>query len=576
MEAANANVNTNNNNDGGHIPSSLVHDLSTGKQYRTSEHHYVTPPHSSRHTYACAGTRRKTFDSFSRELSRRPLEVLRRHSVRPSLEGVAEGTGRQTQEGILQHQTEADSRNTARVSLGAAHTFSPPLPLEKPLKQWLPRQPVDGASAAYSTAGIHPSLAGTRYPHGNPVVPRLPQQSEEKSALFGTGISMRKDTRCAKVPIGKSAIKNTLFLPDDLTLPGPSASPRTVTFQAGILGSLTEAELSSRVAARRKSPQSPKRSSRVVHVPRHNPPASADSHTLRPFSEEESSIVTSSETKPISKPSVPSAPQPPEVPQSQESSSHQLLHPRPESLSPDCMLVGAHISGDQLVLLDGGSQIVHQLTDTESDTNVLACAEAHAYVVYSTSSSENPISGSLEPPCTGTRAPPSTASHGVKLKPRETATQGNEGDRDEHESVQTSADHKQNTGTGIAAETTPVHDFEPSSPSVHEVELSEVTAGGDPQMTPASAAHEGPEVSHGSEGGTRSSSTDGRKHHCSGSLDCADTSQGALDSQANADTTGRDETFKQENRSSESIDMQCHSQESSSQAETLNDPNQPK
>ena len=529
--AANANTrNDNNNNNGSHVPSSLVHDLSTGKQYRTSEHLYVTPPPSGKHTYAGAGgggTRRRTFGSFSRELSRRPLEVLRRRCVRPSLEGVAESTGGPTQEESLRNRNETDSMrltNAARVGLAAAQTYSPPLPLQKPSKHHpSPRASMDMAvppPPAHGAAGIHPSLAGTRYPHGNPVVPRMPQKSsffaEEEASSILAG------------PDHESAVRTTL-----LAHPDPSSvSPRTVTFQAGVVGNLTEAEqLLSRAAAGMRSLQSLKRSSHVVYVPRHSLPASADSHTLRPLSEEDSIVISPPETKHVPKSSATSAPRPAEDLRSRESSSHQLLQPRPDSLSPDYMLVGAHISGDQLVLRDGGSQIVHQLTDTESDANILAHSESHSHVAHSSSTSGIPISGSLETPGVGTRAPPSTASHGVK--PRGTATQRCEQQSTEHqpESVGTgratqAAEHQpESVRTGRATENAVVKD-------------SEVTAS---EEIPAPADHMHPEVSHD---GAPRTSLSGCEHHSSDGTD----TQGVSDSQTNTDAT-EDESGKQANRS---------------------------
>ena len=488
VEAA-ANVNNNNNNNNAdHVPSSLVHDLSTGRQYRTSEHLYVTPPHSCNHAYSS----RRTFGSFSRELSRRPLEVLKRHSVRPSLEGVAETTGGRTQEGT----GFARLTNATRVGLAATHTYSPLLPLP-PLpskKRPSPRVlPADEAVPAHSAAGIHPSLAGTRYPHGNPVVPRILQKS-----------SFAEETSVPAGPDHESAVRNTLLTHP----PDPSSvSSRTVTFQAGVVGNLAEVKQSSRAAVRKKTCQDLERASHVVYVPRHNPPVSADSYTLRPFSEEDSTIAASSEMKRASKSSATSAPQPAEVPRSQESSSHQLLQPRPDSLSPDYMLVGARISGDQLVLRDGGRQVVHQLTDTESDANILAYSESHSSVAYGNSTTKLPGSESLENPGSGIRAPPSTASHGVK--PGGTGTQ-----RGAVDDRRLAEHQEESVGEGTATET---------EPSV--VRNSRVTASGE---TPASSAQvlpeDSPDVPH-------SSSSGGCEHHSSGKTG----SQGTSDGQVNAD-----------------------------------------
>ena len=93
------------------------------------------------------------------------------------------------------------------------------------------------------------------------------------------------------------------------------------------------------------------------------------------------------------------------------------------STSPDFMLVGAHFAGDNLVLLDSEGQMIHHLTDTESDANV-SRSEATMYGL----SSETEVQGapSIEQTSPsreeeeeeggvgeGTRAPPPTA---VQLK----------------------------------------------------------------------------------------------------------------------------------------------------------------
>ena len=205
--------------------------------------------------------------------------------------------------------------------------------------------------------------SGVRYPLGNPVVSRIPQKPS-----YGEEYTHASDTI--------TAFKSTGHLQgDDLLHIVPCISPRTVTFQGGV--TKTEPEYQ------------PHKRAHVVHVPRHHLPTSAKAYTNRPYSEETTYT--------------------PEI-----IASKTLEDQRPLSISPDYMLVGAQFSGNQLVLLNSEGQIIHQLTETESEANV-----AMGFSETSVGgSSEIPVILCDQKPPAGMRAPPSTATSGARIHHR--------------------------------------------------------------------------------------------------------------------------------------------------------------
>ncbi len=84
--------------------------------------------------------------------------------------------------------------------------------------------------------------------------------------------------------------------------------------------------------------------------------------------------------------------------------------PRLPSASPDFMLMGAHFTDNRLVLTDKKGKIVHQLTETEFDANML--------MVSDTDGAEPDL---LEVPRSGVRPPPATAVDDIRTSKLESS-----------------------------------------------------------------------------------------------------------------------------------------------------------
>ena len=235
---------------------------------------------------------------------------------------------------------------TAPVQPSLSHTSQNPHPSELLVQRVAPSHSDNMIS---QTSSI-------RYPYGNPVVPRVPQRASfiGEDVYRDTSMGYRETEREAEL------------LSEVLLQTSPHVSPRLATFE-GVKSRRggTEDHTKSRVMVKTKKvkdSQSP-RQRRAFH---RRLPSPARSYIQRPFSEE-SSIIT---------PEVQSVPQ--------ENSTHSATIDHTErrregavercpisaSVSPDYMLVGARFSGGRLVLVDKDEQIVHQLTDTESDANL--------------------------------------------------------------------------------------------------------------------------------------------------------------------------------------------------------------
>ena len=229
--------------------------------------------------------------------------------------------------------------------------------------------------------------SNVRYPYGNPVVPRVPRRPLFRDEIHGVY------AREVKTPENKAVSSKHLHTDAIMQI-----SPRVVTFQAGVT------EVIPAVWPKPKQLQSP-RKFHIIHIPRHHLPSSAGStYTQRPFSEEASTnIVTpeqgqhpqESHTTTVST-----------IPQNEP---HPLKCHSP-SVSPDYMLVGAHFSGDKLLILSNEGQVIHQLTDTESDAN-LAYSETSMIHNF-----DVPLLTCAETPPTGSRAPPPTAAANVQRR----------------------------------------------------------------------------------------------------------------------------------------------------------------
>lgn len=234
---------------------------------------------------------------------------------------------------------------TAPIQPSLSHTSQNPHPSEL----LAPRVAPSHSDMISRTSSI-------RYPYGNPVVPRVPQRASfiGEDVYRDTSMGYRETERDAEL------------LSEVLLQASPHVSPRLATFEGGKTrrGGTEDHTKSGAMVKTKKAKDSQSPHQRRAFP--HRLPSPARSYTQRPFSEE-SSVIT------------------PEVqPVPQENSTHNATIEHTErrregavercpisaSVSPDYMLVGARFSGGRLVLVDKDEQIVHQLTDTESDANL--------------------------------------------------------------------------------------------------------------------------------------------------------------------------------------------------------------
>ncbi len=356
-------------------------------------------------------SRQKQVTSFSRELSRRPLEVLRSHPVRV---GGERGTEGETSKDQVGHLPPTQSKTPVLTQSDALSDYHPQS-LLVPDSHF----PPEAGNAARRVG----SISNVRYPYGNPVVPRVPHRvSCEDSPLLSNKIaqpmalSPNKPRAAAESTRGKVdliSLDNTLLV-----------SPRSISFRTGVAGNNQSAP---------EAQGRNEKASHVVRMPRQNAlPPSARPYTNRPFSEELSTTAASPEVSYLG--------------QERHESSHgpsQAIRQNPVNeagmvsrelegeamdsicrspcVSPDYMHVGAQITGNQLVLLNEQGQIVHQLTEADLDANP-ASSESCTDERYAVSSPlelpvTDPAPQSLPPPpsrLTGTRPPPPTAADGVR------------------------------------------------------------------------------------------------------------------------------------------------------------------
>ena len=407
------------------IPSSILYNLSSKKLQRTSKPVNRTTSQSSN-----AATNRKKVTSFSRELSKRPLEVLRgRYSTKLEEEGLLKGTKQRSVlegEGLLMGTKRRAVEEGEGLLLQKNKQNHRDPPLSKPTKgtrttllatQIEPSIPQNPLPSGHLGARVLPSQSeaspqtvakhcSTRYPYGNPVVPRVPQ----KASLSGEQVC-----RATHMVDNMGGDKQVELLSEAVLQASPHVLPKVVTFQGGITrgrgGNDTHTQAKEIVKTEKaKESQSPHpRRVHIVQVPHHRLPSSARSHSQRPFSEEASSVTPEAQEPPES----PTMHQPAlQQPQKNQEETPVEHCPISASVSPDYMLVGAHFSGDQVVLLDSEGQVIHQLTDTVSSANLAF----HDNVMISGSTltlsnhQPHPLAHKISIPPDGTRAPPPTGS----------------------------------------------------------------------------------------------------------------------------------------------------------------------
>ena len=388
-----------------HVPASLAYELST---------HKVLKPEPIRP--------KRRVSSFSRELSKRPLEVLRRRSGRPNATGEEEVLERITIPKITSNEEikesfARESEWTALKQSAKRHSHQMHLPTAE-------IEPPTDLPAAGVRPHYQPSLAADLM-QGNP--PTHHQHTVETKSV---------QVRFHSPPT--SAVHNHItgdhndFVgPPTATIEdGGGAQPRV---PSTILLQLN-ADTAEQCELHPLSGFDSKRSrvgghNIMVHSPRHRVLA-PNSTVVCPFSEETSpnheletrGLLLKRRLQSRERKSRESRRE-----QSAVSAEHEHPPPLPSSVSPDYMLVGAHFADNNLVLVDKDGKIVHQLTDTEgeSDANIIAhlselnihtqlSVEPHVVPrMESLYSEEGPSTVDVSKPGTGMQAPPPTAlEHG--------------------------------------------------------------------------------------------------------------------------------------------------------------------
>ena len=359
-------------NNNSHLPSSLAYDLSSKKvTSRTKKKQQLET------------TQRRRVSSFSRELSKHPLEVLKRRSV---FGGWIQHTEQNRNQINKDYEPHISNENTLTDVTTKASSISPHKTMH------------------VTTTTLEPPVAVVNR-NRHMTAHRLSHASRESYHSPHTKttnvVHEERDTY----------VEST----------SPLISPRRITMDLGVSfrdssTSYHQLHLGGDVSAGRYTRVKP----HIVHLPRHHLSISASSHrSARAYSEDESSI--------------PSPEHGVELVACGESFSKvpetRFNHPKPEpivenrtSVSPDYMLVGAHFTDDHLVLSDRGGNVVHhELNDTESDANIVPVSESNTAEpeqdipkIESFDSKEL-----LEKPASGVRAPPSTAAEEVQLSESE-------------------------------------------------------------------------------------------------------------------------------------------------------------
>ncbi len=407
-----------------HVPASLAYELSTRKVLKPEP---VRP--------------RRRVSSFSRELSKRPIEALRRRSGQPY------ATGQEVLEKIsipkiianeeIKEKFARESELTALKQSAKSHSHQMHLPTAE-------IEPPTDLPAAGVRPHYQPSLAADLM-QGNP-----PTHHQHECTV---------ETRPSQVRFPRpptSTVHNVDDHDENIDFIGPPTTtiedggahgfqprvPSTILLQLNThadeqyeLHPLSGFESRSRL------------SGHVMHSPRHQLLAPNSTVVVCPFSEE-ASPNHELETRGLLLKRRENALQSregksrPESQRQQNAASAEHDHPPRAplpSVSPDYMLVGAHFADNNLVLVDKDGKIVHQLTDTEaeSDANIIAHlselnihtqTSIHLPCMENLNLEEGQSTVEVSKPGTGMKAPPPTAlEHGCD---------SGEGDEEEEKSAQ--------------------------------------------------------------------------------------------------------------------------------------------
>ena len=376
-----------------HLPASLAYELSTGRVLKRSP---VRP-------------NRRRVTSFSRELSKRPLEVLRRrpnqvYSRQPMLEKIlapkAVRSGQREEGAAKEEPTAPLSQPTKKRS---CQMHLPTAAIEPPTDLPPGVRPHYQRSFTETVLGNLPGISPTHYSH---------HYHQQQST----------DTRPSHNPVSRQQDEGSLTNQEEPAVLQPRV-PSTIVMQ------LQQGDS----AEQYKAPGLESRRSRYSHVlsPKHQLTAVPRSTVVYPFSEETSPILEI-ETRALLKRRESLSTGSAKEKKSQEESRKDGLSVEREhsdiqpSVSPDYMLVGAHFTDNNLVLVDKDGRIIHQLTDTEaeSDANIIAHlsdlsehSETDVHLEQQSTQvkcldSNNSVSSDAESaskPGTGVKAPPPTA-----------------------------------------------------------------------------------------------------------------------------------------------------------------------
>ena len=373
-----------------HVPASLAYELSTQKVLKPEP---VRP--------------RRKLSSFSRELSKRPLEVLRRKSgqlysrqqvlekiqIPKSLRNINGGAEESlTRESDLSAPQQEAKRRSCQMHLPTAE-IEPPTELP--------------------AAGVHPRYQPLSS-SADPMLGNAPTHHQHTSAMHNV-IDDHDDNI------------NFIGQPNTTIEDGGGFQPRIPSTILLQLNTDTDEQYEVHPLSGFESRRG-RYGGYIMHTPRHRLVVPKSTVVVCPFSEE-ASPNHELETRGLLLKRRESALQSRERKSREESycqqnavsAKHKHLPPLP-SVSPDYMLVGAHFADNNLVLMDKDGKIVHQLTDTEgeSDANILAhLSELNVHTQTSNDQQhgeilkfnldENQSEDEASKPGTGVKAPPPTA-----------------------------------------------------------------------------------------------------------------------------------------------------------------------
>ena len=404
-----------------HVPASLAYELST---------HRVLKPEPVRP--------RRRVSSFSRELSKRPLEVLRRRSgqLYPRQQELLEKTHVPkiitNIDGETEENLTRESEWSALKQSAKRHSYQMHLPtaeIEPPTDL-----PAAGVRPCYQPSSADPIL-------GNP-----PTHHQHTVEIRPSQVRFHRPPASAVHMDNDEENINFVGPPTTTVEDGGGFQPRVPSTILLQLNTDVDEQYESHPLSGFESRRS-RHSGHVVHTPRHQLLAPKSTVVVHPFSKE-ASPNHELETRGLLLKRRESALQSRERKsresyhqQSAVSAEHVHEHPPPlPSVSPDYMLVGAHFADNNLVLVDKDGKIVHQLTDTEgeSDANIIAhLSELNIHTQTSIDQQVLPRMESLNfkevqsaveasKPGTGMKAPPPTA-----LEHSHNSVEGMEGDSEQ-------------------------------------------------------------------------------------------------------------------------------------------------